>query len=473
MYICFCEDVADIFGKTCSFFLLTQRVCTCLLALHIQKYPMKILRAVLIENCDENRKHGCSLRLAVPLTDVVSDENVIMDGIWRLRVVGTPDRFMRLRGEDALQNLLSKYTFIDKHGCAYNGDTTTQGTRNLYENAEKMNSSIRAHPSSVRRLLRTQGVRRIYGTCLPRKKLTLSCMADVKCMGLPQREKTSGVCWYGSMLFISMFNAPIRRIILDCVMMSRLSCARTVYRLLRASLKSPRAAEELRRLLFHEFRIGDDISIPPHEEGQNGMTQFAMFCKVFNVPVQILYAHKGTLIPHNGNLVSRYRQMPSPRPPRKGEPSLLFVRVVQSVWKPPDVLTYSKNMFKVQGAFIGSEFCGHQTALARGSMNYWHHYDSDSVRMGIGPCAWLSPSMRFWQDLGAVFGYSNNTDDSKFCDFSPHQRNALDLVKSHFRAHGVDIDAMESKQGAINSQGAPNLINVDWVYTNAGTSNGV
>ena len=234
------------------------------------------------------------------------------------------------------------------------------------------------------------------------------------------------------------------------------------------SIESPDVAEGVRKELFNRLRIGDDpVNTRPEDEGQNGFTCMSLMCSRLSIPMVTLVVMPGQKLQEinlpfpDADKVT----VDPPRAPADHEPAFLGVRVHRSYWKPPLTFEWggegSKRTFRLQGAALGSEFCDHQTALARSSEDVFHYFDSDAVRLGIGPLCFRTDDDSWWAALDTVLQYSNNTAESKFCDFSPHNRSPLKAALDHLHASGDPMHV--SAEDADGRQ--HRLVNVDWLYT--------
>ena len=160
---------------------------------------------------------------------------------------------------------------------------------------------------------------------------------------------------------------------------------------------------------------------------------------------------------NNSNNVS----VAPPPHPETGQRCLLGVRNYRSQWKPPEYLELLGRRWYLQSAFIGSEWCGHQVALARSCNDRWSLYDSDGVRLGIGPLSWsVSSHEKWWEQVPYAVPFSNKGAQSKFCDVNPQNRHPLKIIHELLRAEGIRRFMKESQ--LENSQYMQ--VNVDWIY---------
>ena len=141
------------------------------------------------------------------------------------------------------------------------------------------------------------------------------------------------------------------------------------------------------------------------------------------------------------------------------------MRVHRSFWQPSLDLEWpegSGRTYRLVGCTLGSEFCGHQTAIACSTGDMYHFFDSDATRLGIGPMSWRTDDRSWWASLDRVMQHSNNTADSKFCDFAPANRSPLQTTLEHLRASGSDPRGVNAELAEAHDH---RLVNVDWLYT--------
>lgn len=398
-----------------------------------------------------------SIRLVKAIQGSVDGQGVVQDGIWRIRTHEVPDRFTRLRnGAQSLQDLLHKYSFRDRVGCAFSalGAHAHEATArsNLSASNIEFGRSLR---------LRSQKMRRLYAEHLP-GFATVPCEHIVRVKGVPQRTHDSGLCWWGSLLYGVCTAPEVKRLFAHAMERSDLKEAKLFRRALDTALEEPVVAKSLHDTLHHGFGIGDKPGISPAEEGQNGFTQLAMIAKVFDIPMITLSGPQLHDI-SSETLTSEHTTMKGCRAPESGEVGLLGVRIVRARWKPETTLSYGGSTWKLQFGFLGSEFCHHQTCLVR-ICDGWAFYDSDGCRMKIGPLVWKSHGNKWWEDLLFVMPFSNETEKTRFCDFSPHNRHAMQIFRELYTAHG----AHDPTAGVDLTKQKDLLLNVDWVYTKIG-----
>lgn len=418
---------------------------------------MRCLRAVEIDAC-KSGSTPMSLRLVHPLVHEVDHHGVCKDGIWRIRTLGTPDRFLRLyKGSESLRNLLQKYSFRDRSGCIYTEDKNAI-LETAKENAGKVGATL---PSDTERLLKelpVRPVRRLFSSTFPSEAPRVPCFDTFRTLGVPQRSADSGVCWWGSVLWLLRVPPKMRSIFDSAIHTCRQPVAEELRSRLPRALDVPAEATNLHNRLYELHNIGDKPGILESEEGQNGYTQMCMIAKVIDLPGITLKAPEMEDITDRP-LVSKFVTMPPLRRPRGREQGFLGVRVGRSDWKPSLILEHAGQEWELQGCFLGSEFCGHQTAIARPCHGSWSHYDSDACRLGVGPYSWQMNDKDWWKTLEHVMVFSNSTAMTKFCDFAPMNRHVLTVTNDILDAHNLK----GAKPGTPSHDIARSL-NVDWVY---------
>ena len=132
---------------------------------------------------------------------------------------------------------------------------------------------------------------------------------------------------------------------------------------------------------------------------------------------------------------------------------------MRDAWKPPLRMRHGGRIWHLQGAFLGSELCGHQTALSRGCSG-WSHYDSDLARLGVGPYSFQLTGADWWEHLADAFVFSNATDQTKFCYFAPNNKHVLELTNGLLHASGSPHRVRVDPQ----TRGLARSLNVDWIY---------
>jgi len=132
-------------------------------------------------------------------------------------------------------------------------------------------------------------------------------------------------------------------------------------------------------------------------------------------------------------------------------------------------LLHGGRAWRLCSALIGSEFCGHQIALALHGRDQrkWALYDADAVRDGIGPLAWDigedTGQAEWWAALEWLVPVMNSTKSSRFCDMNPRNRHPSEPLAAAFGAAGD-----RAAQSLLLAMGqGPRTVNIDWIYTEA------
>lgn len=418
--------------------------------------PPGHLRRVVIPGCKGGRPFV--LRLVHARVDDLDRRATCADGIWTVETPGVPPRTVRLfGGSESVLNLLSKYSFIDRDSCAFTIDTRESTVANLQANAHKTNTSVDIREVAAS-LARREPTFEYAQGALPRD--AIECPRTVLDTGIPQTSAQSGICWWGSLWFATAFPSETRRILMDHMVSKRdTTCAMLASRL-PSILRDPPAAEQLRRHLYDRWRIGDDPDQDPRLDGQNGYSQFSLLCSAIGFPLVTLVApwmEEMRVELRDG----AQRAVPPPPRPASSQPCLLGVRNHRSQWRPPARLRFGGREFRLQSAFIGSEWCGHQVSLARACGDRWALYDSDGTRLRIGPLSWEAADDEWWDTLSYAIPFANKTQHSKFCDVNPRNRHPLRVVHDLLRAEGLRRFASESALSDKRHM----QVNVDWIYS--------
>ena len=331
-------------------------------------------------------------------------------------------RWVRLFRPSALLPLLNSYGYLDSNGCL-NRDrgVVHRGPRHRLEG-----------PTMLDRLTSKQRAT----------------------TGVPQRAHNSGVCWYCAMCFVMLFTTQMRRLLRD-------RAPPVLKRLLGKTLTDKDTAERLRHHLYHTYALGDKPGQDPALDGQNGFAQLCILLHHLDVPVVRLFAPDMEEITDKVR-DQRKRLLEMRREPRAGETSLLVVRAFRTKWTPKARLVWQGRRYKLVGALIGSEHCGHQigaSALDIDDCATWALSDSDATQHGIGPLFWsvrrrkgeATASFRarwqgMWSDMvpATIFG------GNQVCDLNPVNRPTRELER-HER---ITDEAPDT----------PGVVNTDFIY---------
>lgn len=269
--------------------------------------------------------------------------------------------------------------------CICSPDMPCRWTRLLDSNMEKFvsyygfeekNGCINSGKSNVKIVQKTP--QRLDGD------MTISALSkeDTLKIGLPQREKNSGMCWFAALCFVMFFSKQLKTFMLRYMpdKMKELS---------KGILEQPSKSELLRTYLYETFAFGDKPGISPLQEGQNGTSQFLILAARLNMPVIRLFApemHEMTedIFDQHGK-AHKIRNISD-----INEQSLLIVRSFRTAWIPHRRMWHKGRRYKLVAMMIGSEQCGHQISVSTVNMNICRFCTScsDAARLGITPVFW-------------------------------------------------------------------------------------
>lgn len=413
---------------------------------------MQCIRRIEVDGCKNGHRMVIEARRLLTLQ--IGNDGIPQDAIWRIHTAGSPTRVVRLfRGYESLHHLLEKYSFNDAFGCMYTRNPSATVLQNLRANAQKAGIPF----DEIRKVGGKRQIRLLRGKLPPMASRGAAAAAMV--MGVPQRSLNSGICWWSAVCFAVM-RPPLMR---EAVLVQLKDHAHFSHHapLWAESLQRPAVAEELRRTIYTEMGLGDKPGIPEEDEGQNGFAVWSMYASKTKMPLIALAVINGELRNINESaLDGNGAYVPPPRElALLHEPCMLCIRVHRNYYTPPMQLIHKGRTFVLQSCLIGSEWCGHQCALARGDQNIWHYMDSDAGRCAIGPFSFRLDEGRFWEDLQYVLPSSNHSSTSKFCDMAPHNRSPFELQLEGLKAEGVDVPEHKSMR-----EDRHKVVNADWMY---------
>ena len=392
---------------------------------------MRGVVSVHIDGCEKGGP-GLTFRLVNRLSDEVDKEKFCVDGVWKVCSPRRPPTFFRnMRGSDSFSELLHKFSWKDTRGCSFSGDSVRAAMTNMQGNAAQV--GVRMEVDAFFHGLAKRRQRRRTGELPPPPPAPVRRLFD--CVGMAQPSKESGLCWWGSLLFLCTFPKKMSSLLGASFRDERLES------MLHRSIRSNSAAEKLRRHIFYAHGIGDDPSVAPQEEGQNGFGELSRLFGVLGVGHDVLSA-------------------PSLTPLQEADaPRFVGVRVQRSAWEAPLTLRHRKRTWHLCGGFLGSEYCEHQTCLARlGTSNLFAFYDADAVRLGVGPTFFRVEDAAKWtSNLEVCIPYSNHTEESRFCEFNPSNPHPLKVSSQNLVASG-------GKRIDPKHMGGQRLLNAEWIY---------
>lgn len=362
--------------------------------------PGTRLRRVRYRTCP-----GSDLVLSV-LRDVggarLDGAGVPSDGWWRVRCSGLPDRTLRLsRGTASLTQLLTRYGFQDASGCVNHRDARLE--------YEPVGQPLAHGPLHVPAHLEDA-------------------------TGVPQFYPRSGVCWYAALCWASFGNERVRAFL-------QRHFPEDLRALCDQCLFSRDRAEDLRRALWHRYGVGDDVSRPPEEDGQNGFGQFAVLCARLKIPMLRFRETGGELVGLSPRVSANDGSTSTLRAPVGDEEHLLVLRFIRGDHSGRFPIhrrvTHQNRRYRLLALYMGQSKCGHQIALMAPTASWrdWVIGDADCHKDGIGPTfvhfegdEWTRQWWQAWRSLVPVTKYSGG----QFCPLSPH--NVGDASLDRYRA---------------------------------------
>ena len=362
-----------------------------------------------------------------------------MDSWWVVQVKGLPDRAMRLTGGAlSLQSLITRYGFLDANGCVHHRD------------------ALGEYESKAIELPEAGCLRRV-----PKR------LCDAK--GVPQFKEKSGVCWYAALCCTTFGCDPVRNIMNKYI-------PGNMKTLGDACLHNRDAAEELRRVLWDDYKIGDNVHDPPELDGRNGFSEFSVLCAKMKVPMLRYEEVNGKIeqMKCDAELRDRAGKTFSLVQPNLCDPHILVIRFedgdhhnrfpILREFKHINGLEYC-----LVGLYLGQRRCGHQIGACSptGDWRTWCICDADLHKDGIGPVhiyfdgacwnggAWWAA----WEEIVHVtkYGYER----SEFCNLSPHNRYD-DLLKDTMAAQEAG-----KKWKPVSKKSGQNSLDVVYVSRNA------
>lgn len=313
------------------------------------------LRTIRFTTCP-----GSSLDLHVAKdVDGTLDERhgVPKDAWWCVEDPGSHMiRYLRLfDGSRSLADLVLRYGFLDSKGCLHH------------------DQAVAEHAPAT--------------TPLPEVDLSVvpSFLHDAR--GVPQFYFNSGVCWYASICWC-FFSSPVLRDWLTGYMPDKMR------HLVERCLYDREAAQSLRNMWWNEYQVGDDVSLPPEEDGRNGFLEWTVLCAKLKIPLvryemsddgRSLYPLPMTVrdAKGKGNRVTVHL-------PRNNERHLLVLRYNDGNHRKHPILRrveHGGHRYRFMGVVAGQRKCGHQIAWSsiNGKWRCLAAGDADLHKSGIGP----------------------------------------------------------------------------------------
>ena len=322
---------------------------------------------------------------------------------WTLECSGMPKRAIRLyMGSRSMSELLRRYGFQDSSGCV---------------------NHKRA------RLTYTP-----YNECTTQSPPSWIPSHVVNCTGVPQFYPRSGVCWFAAMCATSFMNPDVKRILKSHVSDEDLKRSFDNCNFDRG------IAEHLRKRLWYEYAVGDNVENPPEMDGRNGFAEFGVMCAQFGVPMRRYRERDGHLTRMDNRVVDQRHRTHHIRQPRNGEMHILALRFQDgdhtNRFPVQRRVRIGKQHYRLCGFYAGHQKCGHQKGVTSptGSWRDWVIMDADLHKDGMSPIfvrfegpQWLEKWWDAWRDLMHVTKFGAGT--SEFCDFSPWNRHDESMNK--------------------------------------------
>ena len=312
---------------------------------------------------------------------------------WLLECTDLPKRAIRLyRGSHSMSQLLRRYGFQVPGGCVNH-----KHTRLSY--APSQECGERTPPAWIP-----------------------SCV--VNSPGIPQFYPTSGVCWYAAMCGTSFMSQDILSVIEHHVADEDLRNS------FRNCNFDRRVAEHLRKRLWYEYAVGDNVENPPEMDGRNGFAEFSVMCARFGVPIRRYQERKGHLTLMDERVVDQHNKTRRLRRPRENETHILALRFQDGDhsqrFPVQRRVRIGTQQYRLCGFYAGQKKCGHQIGVTSptGSWRDWVILDADLHKDGISPIF-----VRFegpeWLDDGDYRG----SGDTLTCKWWTAWRELMHLTK--------------------------------------------
>ena len=320
------------------------------------------------------------------------EQGVYTKSWWKIRCCGgdevVPDRYFQIfDGATSLYSVVRNYGFIDGLECVHHGPCT------LSYNEVLKNDK---HPNHA----------------------LMKSMSDIR--GVPQFCKQSGNCWFAALCAILCANTHAKKFLLPFV-------PEYIHDLLERCLFDEKKAIGLRRELWDEYKIGDNVYMHPLNDGSNGATELTRLCYYLEIPL-VVYLYRNKRIYRDNNACSL------PTPPPTQHYLILRFNGADSAHAPiHKSLTINDKRYELLGIFNGSKKCGHQIAMVCVSNEFeensskknfdWIICDADAHFKGIGPMGFSLGNdlkKKWWTVCRLVVSITKfGVNKSKFCPLTP------------------------------------------------------
>lgn len=366
------------------------------------------LDAVTFKSCPGSDLKIC---LAETVSGDTDEFGISRDSWWVIRCRKLPDRTFRItRGSHSMRHLLRRYGFLDPSGCVNH--------RNAVAEYVPLSTSFNGCRVDVPAELRDA-------------------------TGVPQFYPTSGVCWLTATFWNAFANPALRRVIVSRVPAEwRPLCDRCLF--------DKDTAEALRKRLWYEFSIGDNVEDNPLNDGRNGFSEFTTLCAKLHIPLMRYKEENSVFLPLGPSVKDRKGQSFHVPIPRQGEHHLLAIRYIDgdhSKFPIKRRINIKGNTYNLLCMWMGHKKCGHQIGLACTGSNWTRNAisDADMHKDGIGPVHinfegydgdWWSAYKQL------VFITKFGAGGREFCNLSPHNDpdNDLDRFRGSQRgSNSVDL----------------------------------
>lgn len=343
------------------------------------------------------------------------------DAWWIVRCSNLPDRTMRLfQGSHSLTQLLQRYGFLDASGCIHHRDAIAD-----------------FEPLSQ-----------------PLPAVTLRIPPHLRdATGVPQFYRNSGNCWFAALCWTSFANLHMRELLLRHM-------PSDMHDMCKSCLHDRAKAEALRKRLWYDYAVGDNVEADPRMDGCNGFREFSVWCAKMGVPMIRYHEQGGHLVLLASEVADHKGKRVHIRPPRNSnEPYLLVLRYQNGDHheKHPILrrVEHGSSRGRLIATWHGSAKCGHQIGMTSPSGDWrdWSVGDADQHKYGIGPTFMYFDEPRWrqhwWSGMREIlyitkFGPGNR----QFCNLSPH--NERDDMLDTGRREADHVARQRHKPGQNN-----------------------
>ena len=348
--------------------------------------------------------------LSIRLAKVEGNKNTEPTGVpvhswWIVKTENVCDRAMKIYdGSNSMNELLKRYAFQGASGCLHHKNVVLEYVK--VENFEEQD--IPWIPKELKNSI-----------------------------GIKQFSVNSGVCWFSAICWCMFSEERFRNWLIQYIpQYLKKTCENCIY--------NHEEAVKFRHALWNDYRIGDDITLPPEMDGRNGFSELTVWFAKLKIPM-IRYEMKGDKYVLMSNIVRdrTNKQVNCTIPKNNDEKHALALRYRDGDHheKHPvkrRIRVNGKRYFLV-GATSGSRKCGHQIGWTL--VNGWRVLaigDADIHKAKIGPIfihfegtKW-NDEKNWWSGCRGVFPVTKfGHGRREVCNFSPH--NERDNMLDEFR----------------------------------------